>query len=646
MKKYLTIGVAGHVDHGKTALVKHLTGIDTDRNPEEKRRGLSIEPGVAAWRPFPETGIALIDIPGHVDFLKNAIRGLNSVDLALLVVAADDGVMPQTREHLDILQYFGARSGLIVLSKSDLVDRETIEIAKLELQEALLGSFLQDKPIVEFSKKHPTSAASLIHALREAVDAAPYGGTAAPFRLWIDQVRQLKGIGTVVSGTVLSGSVREGDDLVMLPAAAPVRVRSLESHGQKITAAHRGRRVGLNLPKIPFSAVTKGMVLACPDTLPGSRMFNAALSLRPRTGASLKNGQKVKLFIGTAALQTTAVLMGTPHLGPGQSSLVQFRLPQRLHAAPRDAFVIAPLNQNQVLGGGFILEPTQQKYRPAKHMAIVPFLDALASRDVPGCVDLLLEKNAHRLMTARDLCAATGFALGPLEAELNARVNSGEVVYFKGRGALKKAHYERFLEDTLACVAFAMKTDPFHKGLAAGEIRDDLAPAMEPSLLGALLNALEQSGRLEETEGRFHLPILQATLDDRRAQLLEQVLDIIGTTGICPFSNAAVRKACAMTVEKAEVRQILNYLTRDNQLIRLSNGRYLTPAALETIKDRVRHAIKAHGRLKLSDSKALLGYGRMGAVPVFDYLDQIGFTVRRGNERILKETARHEPAIP
>jgi selenocysteine-specific elongation factor len=292
------------------------------------------------------------------------------------------------------------------------------------------------------------------------------------------------------------------------------------------------------------------------------------------------------------------------------------------------------------------LEPTPQKYRPAKHAAIVPFLEALYSGDVSACVDLLLEKSAQRLMTARDLCAATGLALRPLEAELNARVNRGELVYVKGRGAVKRVHYDRLREDAVACVAFAMQSDPFHKGLAASEIRDDLAPAMDPGLLGALLSALVQSGRLEENGGRFRLPTAAASLDARRSRLLEEVSAIIAASDICPFSAAAVRQRCQINVEKAEVRQILNYLTRGGHLIRLSNGRYLTPAALETIKERVRCAITARGRLKLSDSKALLGYGRMGAVPVFDYLDQIGFTLRRGNERVLKEATGREPAIP
>jgi selenocysteine-specific elongation factor len=645
MKNYMTVGVAGHVDHGKTAFVKVLTGIDTDRNPEEKRRGLSIESGIAAWRPFPDVGIALIDVPGHVDFLKNAIRGLNSVDLAILVVAADDGVMPQTYEHLDILQYFGARGGLVVLSKTDLVDRETVEIAKMELQDVLQETFLQGKPILEFSIKHPPDMTSLIQILREEIDGCRHASAGAPFRLWIDQVRQLAGIGTVVSGTVLAGSVHKGDDLEILPAGILSRARSLESHGREITSAVRGQRVGINLPKISLSAIAKGMALAHPHTMPGSHMFNASFQLRLRAPVSLKNRQKVKLYIGTAVIQATVLLIGATQLRPGQNGLIQLRLLQSLCASPGDAFVVAPLNRNLVLGGGIVLEPTRQKYRPAKKKTIVPFLMALQAQDLPACVDIILEKNGDRLLSAHDLTAMTHFARVPIEAEINARVHRRELIYFKGHGAIKQAHYDRLRNQALASVVSALRKDPFHTGLSATGIKDDLAPAIDPTLLAAVLEDLVLAGELEKSGGRYRLPTAQAVLDEHRSMLRDQVLAYIERTGICPFSSDAVRQACRMAVETSEVRQLLNYLTRKKQLIRLNNGRYLTPAALTTIKARVRHAIDARGTLRLSDSKDVLGYGRMGAVPVFDYLDQIGFTVRRGNERVLKEAARREPSL-
>jgi selenocysteine-specific elongation factor len=645
MKNYMTVGVAGHVDHGKTAFVKVLTGIDTDRNPEEKRRGLSIESGIASWCPFPDVGIALIDVPGHVDFLKNAIRGLNSVDLAILVVAADDGVMPQTYEHLDILQYFGARGGLVVLSKTDLVDRETVDIAKMELQDILQKTFLQGKPILEFSIKHPLDRASLTQFLREEIDGCRHESAEAPFRLWIDQVRQLTGIGTVVSGTVLTGSVQAGDDLEILPAGLLSRARSLESHGRKITSAAGGQRVGINLPKISLAAIAKGMALAHPHTMLGSHMFNAALRMRSRAPMPLKNRQKVKLYIGTAVIQATVLLIGATRLRPGQNSLIQLRLSQSLCAAPGDAFVVAPLNRNLVLGGGIVLEPTRQKYRSAKREAIVPFLEALQAHDLPACVDIILEKNGDRLLTARDLAAVTHFAHLPIESEMNARVQRRELIYFKGRGAIKRSHFEHLRKQALASVGSALRKDPFHTGLSATGIKDGLAPAIDPTLLAAVLDDLIMSGELEETGGRYRLPTAQAALDDHRTMLQDRILAYIQTTGICPFSSDTARQACQMAVETSEVRQILNYFTRQKQLIRLTNGRYLTPAALATIKVRVQRAIDDRGTMRLSDSKNVLGYGRMGAAPVLDYLDHIGFTIRNGNERMLKESIGSETAI-
>ena len=645
MKPYVTIGVAGHVDHGKTALVKHLTGIDTDRNPEEKRRGLSIESGIAAWPVFADVGLALVDVPGHVDFLKNAIRGLHRVDLALLVVAADDGVMPQTREHLDILQYFGTRGGLVILSKTDLVDRETVEIAKLELEDLLQGTFLAGKPMLSFSTRQPPDTDIITHALREEIARLPRDSHPGPFRLWIDQVRQLAGIGTVVSGTVAGGGVHEGAELEILPAGIPARIRSMECHGSRVTSAVGGQRVGINLPKIPLAAIARGMVLASPGALPGSRLYNAALRLRSGSPAVLKHGQRVKLYVGTAVRQATAHLMGNAPLRAGQRGLVQLRLAEPLNAAVGEAFVIALLNRNQVLGGGILLERARQKYRPAKHDAVVPLLEALEARDIPACVDVLLQKNAHRLLSAQDLADASGLPVGPLEAEVNARVHRGDLVYFKGHGAIRKDLYDRHRDASLVTVTAALAQDPFHRGLAAAEIKDGLPPGMDPVLLGSLLADLVRSGKLKKNDGRYRLAASLAAPDTHRTRLLDHVLAAAEGIGLCPFSEATLLRACTVAVAKAELQKVLAYLVHQKKMVRLNNGRFLTPAALETIKDRIRHQIRRQGGLRLADSKELLGYGRMGAVPVFEYLDQVGFTIRQGNERVLKEKTNGEPAV-
>jgi small GTP-binding protein len=267
MNKYVTIGIAGHVDHGKTSLVRTLTGIETDRLEEEKRRGLSIESGVA---PFLTTGglsIALVDVPGHTDFLKNTIRGLSCVDMAILVVAADDGVMPQTREHMKILDLFGAKTGFVVLSKADMVDRETLELAELEIKEVVRGSVFQGKPVIPYSALDRRGLEDVRSAIEEEALGLKSKSADDAFRLWIDQVSGVAGFGTVVTGTILSGTLSQDEALVLLPPGIETRARSLETHHKIVEKAHAGQRVGINLHKVSLDQVGRGMLLAAPGRM-------------------------------------------------------------------------------------------------------------------------------------------------------------------------------------------------------------------------------------------------------------------------------------------------------------------------------------------------------------------------------------------
>ena len=280
----------------------------------------------------------------------------------------------------------------------------------------------------------------------------------------------------------------------------------MECHGGRVTSAARGQRVGINLPKIPLSAIAKGMVLAAPNTLPGSRLYNAALRMRSGFQGVLKHGQRVKLYVGTAVLQATVTLMGRSHLQAGQNGLVQLRLTEAVERAGGGCLRHLPSESQP----GFrrrcrLLERTAQKYRTARHDAIVPLLEALEAGDIPSCADILMQKNAHRLLTAQALADATGLAVGPLEAEINARVNRGDLIYFKGRGAIRKDHFERHREAILANVSSTLGQDPFHRGLATAEIKDGLSPEMDSGLLGSLLSDLVGSGQLKENGGRYHL---------------------------------------------------------------------------------------------------------------------------------------------
>ena len=307
MNKFISVGIAGHVDHGKTTLVRCLTGIDTDRLGEEKRRGLSIEPGIAPLKLPSGEMVALVDVPGHSDFIKNTIRGLSAVDIAILVVAADDGVMPQTRDHMAILNFLKPKGGFVVLSKADVVDGETLELAQMEIRETLSGSFLEGKPIIPFSAVDGRGLDRVLQAIEKEAHHTCGKSVAAPFRLWIDQVRSFPGFGTVVSGTVFSGSIRQQQAVELLPLGKEAKVRFIETHHQRVEQAVAGQRAGLNLQGISLQEIGLGMVLASPGVLRPARLLNSELSLIPNVNRPLLNRQQVRLFIGTHS--TTALLV-------------------------------------------------------------------------------------------------------------------------------------------------------------------------------------------------------------------------------------------------------------------------------------------------------------------------------------------------
>ncbi len=641
MDRYSTLGIAGHVDHGKTSLVRCLTGVDTDRRPDEKFRGLSIDMGVAPLMESSEGTIAVVDVPGHTDYLKNTIRGLCAVDMAILVVAADDGIMPQTREHLEILNFFQVRKGFVVLSKTDLVDQETLEIAMLEIEETLRGSFLEGCPILPFSA--PTRAG--LQAIRNRIqDMAGEPGmklSEAPFRLWIDQVRVLKGFGTVVSGTVLSGKLCEDDTLQLLPAGIATRARSLESHGRKIQKAFPGRRVGINLHKVAVKNIARGMALTAPQGACAHHLLNAELRLLADAALVLKNRTRLKLHVGTAIINAVAVMMERETLGPGDTGLVQFRLATPAPVMPRDPFVISLMNRTTILGGGVILETMAKKYRKAQSVEIIPLLSALQNRALPAYLDSVFHPNQTRPFGASDLSAKTGWSRLEFEAAINVRVNKGALVYLKGMGAVDAAAWQGLKTRVLMVVERVFQSDPMKTSINEKEIADHLPADLETRFLQTVINDLCRDQKLKKGDGGFLNPLfdngMPPGLPPEQEQMLQRLLEHARQIGLSPFSADSFWKHHQQKPDKPEIQKSLEFLAAANQLIRLRDNRFLLPAALEVIKERIKSAIETKGRITLKDSTEILGYGRWGGAPVFDYLDKIGFTLRIGDERIMRQ---------
>ncbi|MGD9367930.1 MAG: selenocysteine-specific translation elongation factor [Desulfobacteraceae bacterium] len=640
MSTPITIGVAGHVDHGKTTLVRALTGIDTDRKAEEKARGLSIESGVAELKLPSGRSVALIDVPGHTDFLKNTIRGLNSVDMAILVVAADDGVMPQTREHVDILKSFNARSGLVVLSKTDLVDEETLELAELELSELLGGTFLDQQPILKFSHQKPEFATAIINGVDEALSDLSAKKSDQPFRMWIDQVRSIQGHGTVVSGTVTAGMVRCNDEMALLPSGLKTRARSLESHACAVSRAVAGQRVGINLHRVPVADVRRGMSLATPETLHPVYLIDVQMAVMATTQRGIKNRQRVKIFIGTSITNGMVVLMDRERLEPGETGLAQIRLLRPVAAQPRDAFVISPLNINTVIAGGRVLQTPREKFRAVKAGSVVPLLRTLEDEDVEAYVERVFDSTKGCPINAKMLSQKTGLPSSRFERRINAKVQKGEWVYLKGCGAIKKDHLRALEAQCRKVIEKAFQKDPLKKKITLAEVAERLDHRAAPSVLQTVAESLCKAGRIAPLEGGFVLCGFRPSLDDHRETLISHLLAHALESGLTPFSADTFWKLHRPKYEKKEVQQLLNYLSSQKKLVRLNDRRFLSPDAVEEIKARVARTIEARSFVTVGDCRELLGYGRWGGTHVLDYLNEIGFTVRRDNKHYLNKEGR------
>lgn len=639
--KHVTIGVAGHVDHGKTSFVRQLTGIDTDRHPEEKRRGLSLDSGIASW-PRPDgTVAAFVDVPGHRDFLKNTIRGLQGVDIAVLVVAADDGVMPQTREHLDILSFFKVNDGMVVLSKIDCVDTETMELAELEIMELTADTFLEGKPIMRFSSINGSGREEVIAILDQAMAKCSGKPLNMSFRLWIDQIRSFSGIGTVVSGTILSGGIRVNDDLQIQPIGINTRVRSLEQHGRKIDEAFAGQRIGINLHRIGVDDICRGMCLATPGQyLPVSR-FNAIMQIPPHTGESIKNRQKVKLYLGVSVHTATVKFIDSPPDETAGSSLVQIQLKKPAVVAAGDHFVVTPLNRNAIIAGGSVLELCKEKVREANKAKISGWLMALQADDFAAYFEQFCQLHPGMPIDLNYLATHTIWLTPKMEQYIASGVKDGTLVELSAGKIVRMSALETFTRRFSDILSVAFQTKPDREPMQVLEIMHQCRPSCDEQLALMIVEDLCRQGHWIKEKGGIRPVEFKQRLPQDLAQVAALLRRYAKDQGVRPFSAENFVKTAAEPLTLRQTQRTLDFFCKTGEMIRLKNDRYLTGSAIAEIKKKVGSWIVEKGELCLRDCKEALDFNRGLGLPVLEYLDQIGFTIKHGEGRIVADGNLH-----
>ena len=633
--KHVIIGTAGHVDHGKTLLVKALTGIDTDRLIEEKKRGITIELGFAHldWPDGTQAGI--VDVPGHEKFIKNMLAGAGGIDLAMLVIAADDGVMPQTVEHLDILTLLGIKDGLIVITKADMVEPEWLELMQEEIRAKTEGSFLEGKPIVAVSAYTGQGIPELKEMLRKLVQEAQEKSLRIPFRLPVDRVFSVEGFGTVVTGTLIEGAINEGDPAELVPSGIQTRVRNLQVHGKNVPTAYAGQRVAINLAGLKKEDIRRGDSIAKPGSVRISRMLDVRLQNLRGSTRIIRNDSQVHLFHGAAELLAKVVLFGRDELKPGESCYAQLRLTEPIATKNGDRFVIRFFSPLETIGGGVILDD-----QPRRHKRSDPGIQRVLELKESGSRDdvtiQILTEFGTRLPTAAQLVAKLQREEADIQGELEDLCSWGRVLEALPGRYVAAAVIDRVWRDCREILTGYHAQNPLHAGIQSAELRQKLCKGLDRVSADSLIAILHQEGKLRKQGDRYALSDFTVTLTKRQRGIREKLMKIYTTSGIETPITEHVMEGFP-TGERAEARQVLESLITSGDLILLTPQICLYREDYNRILETAKTHFQTNDSLTLAQLRDLLNTSRKYAQALVEYFDKIHITKKDGDVHYLDQ---------
>ena len=616
------IGTAGHVDHGKSTLVEALTGIDPDRLAEEKEREMTIDLGFA-WLTLGDEEIGIIDVPGHRDFIENMLAGVGGIDLALFVVAADEGVMPQTKEHLAILDLLAVPNGIVVLSKVDLIDDpDWLELVMLDVSDALDGTILSDAPILPVSAYSGQGVTELKMLLQDQLKAATPRRDLARPRLPVDRVFSLSGFGTIVTGTLLDGRFRVGDQIEVQPAGLKGRIRGLQTHKTKREVAQPGSRVAINLTGINHEEIQRGDVVASPGAVRSTILFDAAYRHLPDADTPLKHNREVKLFVGSAEVLARTRVLGTPQIEPGKEGWLQLALQEPVALVRGDRFILRRPSPAATLGGGRVLDPhpgrRHRRFRPE----IVAHLQTL-TQGTPA--ELVLQTLGRMEPTSADkLLPRTGLDQETAVAAL-AELETGAQVVRLERQLITQASWQKLLDDVGRVLSNYHATYPLRVGMPREELRSRLK--QNTPIFNHLVRQAAADGLLVEDKALIHAPAHQVTFSASQQAKIDQLLNNLSAAGI----NSPSVKAC-----HEMVGEDLFFAMVDLGLIRPLNQDvvYAQPEYKRFTQAIITH-LRKNGQINAAQTRDLLQTSRKYAIALLEHLDDVKITRRVGDNREL-----------
>ena len=627
---HVVIGTAGHIDHGKSALVKALTGYDPDRLKEEKERGMTTDLGFA----FLGDNVTIIDVPGHEKFVRHMLAGASTIDLVLLVVAADDGVMPQTREHFDICRLMGINQGLVAITKADMVEEDWLELVRQDVGELVEGTFLEGAPVHVVS----STKGDGIPALREAIDGLVAEVKPKPdrgvFRQPVDRCFTIKGFGTVVAGTVLSGHCRVGDKVELLPRQQAVRVRGIQRHGKAVKETVLGDRAALNLQGVEKSSVERGNMLATPGYYTPTEMFNATLFLLSTAGRELKNMTRVRVHIGTSEVMARVVLLDARQLEPGKDAVVQVRLESPVVCDWGDRYVIRSYSPQHTIGGGVVLEAGAGKERRFDE-ATVARLRAQASGDTATVLEQHLVKCEYEARQPKDLVRDLALAQDEVD-RLLADLSDGDRVHrfrFEGHDYVVHArNRDRARRSVVTALEEFHRENPVRLGPKRPELREKAGRGLSVPLFHTVVGELVSVGELVEEQGKLRLKGHEIRLKEDEQKLFDRVAEEFEDGGFTPPGiDGVLQGAKDRTAGKVKTA-----LLETGTLVDLGESVLMHRDAVAKARGLVEEMFRSQPELSASEIRQKLNTTRRYLIPLLNHFDSTGLTQRRGDKRVLR----------
>ena len=621
--KQTVIGLSGHIDHGKTALVKALTGVNTDSLTEEQKRGMTIDIGFA----FLDENITLIDVPGHEKFVKNMMAGVSAVDVALLVVAADDGVMPQTREHFEILNLLDIPLGIVAINKIDLADKDWLELVELDIGELLQGSFMEDAPILKVSAETGDGVDQLKTTLLDLCKKVPDKQDRGIFRLHVDRVFSMKGYGTVVTGTVNSGSLKIGDTVELLPGSVKSKVRGLQSHGEEVQQVETGDRAAINLQGVEIKQIERGSQIAEIGYLQSLNQMGVTLLLLGSAQKPITQNQRIRIHLGTQEVMARVALTDGKTLQPGDDCPALLRLEQPMVAARGDKFIIRSFSPVITIGGGEVMEVLiEEKWKIVKEK-----LQNLYESPKSDQLIHLVQEEGAKPITPEKL----QYRIGISKEQINAIVEEKEELFWltqkQGKWLLTQNQWKELKNSIHNFLKKYHTKNPLNAGAQKEKIRQHLG--CENSILEALLQSMLDDKSISQKGELFLNPNFSITLSSEDDSLQNSILNQLDQEGFTSSTLAQLSLKTGNSKEK--LMQVLNVAEQQGKLLRIDGKLMFTQKNFIILREKVNQFFSNHPEMSVSEFKELAHTSRKYAVPLLEYFDKKKITYREGNIRKL-----------